>query len=71
MWAHDGAGRRHPVVKSGELTTGKPIVFDSLEVGERAEGWVVFEIPESTRIVRIQYQDANTRANSGEGFWAV
>ncbi|WP_405787533.1 hypothetical protein [Streptomyces sp. NBC_01367] len=71
MWAHDGAGRRHPVVKTGELTTGKPIVFDSLEVGERAEGWVVFEIPESVRIVRLQYQDANAQANSGEGFWAV
>lgn len=71
MWAHDGAGQRHPVVKTGELTTGKPIVFDSLEVGERVEGWVVFEIPESARIVRLQYQDANTRANSGEGFWAV
>ncbi|MFD4914480.1 hypothetical protein ACFWNR_14795 [Streptomyces virginiae] len=71
MWAHDSAGQRHPVVKTGELTTGKPILFDSLEVGERAEGWVVFEIPESARIVRLQYQDANMRANSGEGFWAV
>ncbi|MGZ9931442.1 hypothetical protein ACXNSR_16305 [Streptomyces sp. NC-S4] len=71
MWAHDSAGRRHPVVKTGELTTGKPIVFDSLEVGERAEGWVVFEIPESVRIARLQYQDANIRSNSGEGFWAV
>ncbi|MGW7329916.1 hypothetical protein ACWGIU_15235 [Streptomyces sp. NPDC054840] len=71
MWAHDLAGQRHPVVTTGELTTGKPIVFDSLEVGERAAGWVVFEIPESTRIVRLQYQDANTQANSGEGFWAV
>ncbi|MEU2449931.1 hypothetical protein [Streptomyces sp. NPDC012765] len=71
MWAHDSAGQRHPVVKTGELTTGKPIVFDSLEVGERAEGWVVFEIPESARIVRLQYQDANMQTNSGEGFWAV
>ncbi|MFE7094539.1 DUF4352 domain-containing protein [Streptomyces erythrochromogenes] len=71
MWAHDGAGQRHPVVPTGELTTGKPIVFDSLEVGERAEGWVVFEIPENARIVRLEYQDANIRANTGEGFWAV
>ncbi|WP_404959664.1 DUF4352 domain-containing protein [Streptomyces sp. 147326] len=71
MWAHDSEGRRHPVVSTGELTTGKPLLFDSLEVGERAEGWVVFEIPENTRIVRLQYQDANMRANSGEGFWAV
>ncbi len=71
MWAHDGAGQRHPVVPTGELTTGKPIVFDSLEVGERAEGWVVFEVPENARIVRLEYQDANIRANSGEGFWAV
>lgn len=71
MWAHDGAGQRHPVVPTGELTTGKPLVFDSLEVGERAEGWVVFEIPENARIERLQYQDANIQANSGGGFWAV
>ncbi|MET9464735.1 DUF4352 domain-containing protein [Streptomyces sp. NPDC006544] len=71
MWALDGAGQRHAVVPTGELTTGKPIVFDSLAVGERAEGWVVFEIPENTRIVRLQYQDANMQANSGGGFWAV
>ncbi|MEV6729616.1 hypothetical protein [Streptomyces sp. NPDC051364] len=71
MWAYDSAGGRHPVVPTGELTTGKPLVFDSLAVGERAEGWVVFEIPEKARIVRLQYQDANMQANSGEGFWAV
>ncbi|MCJ1679054.1 DUF4352 domain-containing protein [Streptomyces sp. APSN-46.1] len=71
MWAHDSAGKRHPVVPTGELTTGKPLVFDSLEVGERAEGWVVFEIPENVRIVRLQYQDANIQANSGAGYWAV
>ncbi|MCX5297907.1 DUF4352 domain-containing protein [Streptomyces sp. NBC_00193] len=71
MWALDGAGQRHPVVPTGELTTGKPLVFDSLSVGERAEGWVVFEIPENARIVRLQYQDANMVANSGGGFWAV
>ncbi|MFD9355998.1 DUF4352 domain-containing protein [Streptomyces sp. NPDC060031] len=71
MWALDGAGQRHPVVPTGALTTGKPLVFDSLEVGERAEGWVVFEIPENARIVRLQYQDANMQANSGGGFWAV
>lgn len=71
MWAHDSAGQRHPVVPTGELTTGKPLVFDSLEVGERAEGWVVFEIPENARIMRLQYQDANMQTNSGEGFWAV
>ncbi|WP_052713501.1 DUF4352 domain-containing protein [Streptomyces katrae] len=71
MWAYDGAGKRHPVVRTGELTTGKPLVFDSLAVGERAEGWVVFEIPDNQRIVRLQYQDANMRPNSGGGFWAV
>ncbi|MGR4883321.1 hypothetical protein ACIPUC_28465 [Streptomyces sp. LARHCF249] len=71
MWAHDSAGQRHPVVPTGELTTGKPLVFDSLAVGERAEGWVVFEIPENARIERLQYQDANIQANSGGGFWAV
>ncbi|MFD7260290.1 hypothetical protein [Streptomyces sp. NPDC059874] len=71
MWAHDSAGGRHGVVPTGELTTGKPLVFDSLAVGERVEGWVVFEIPENARIDRLQYQDTNIRANSGEGFWAV
>ncbi|GLV83845.1 hypothetical protein Slala03_35340 [Streptomyces lavendulae subsp. lavendulae] len=71
MWAYDSAGKRYPIVRTGELTTGKPLVFDSLAVGERAEGWVVFEIPENTRIVRLQYQDANMRANSGGGFWSV
>ncbi|MGP3686666.1 DUF4352 domain-containing protein [Streptomyces sp. IBSNAI002] len=71
MWAHDSAGQRHPVVPTGELTTGKPLVFDSLAVGERAEGWVVFEIPENARIERLQYQDTNIQANSGGGFWAV
>ncbi len=71
MWAYDSAGQRHPVVRTGELTTGKPLVFDPLAVGERAEGWVVFEIPEDVHIVRLQYQDANAQPNSGEGFWAV
>ncbi|MDJ0380517.1 hypothetical protein [Streptomyces sp. G-G2] len=71
MWAYDSAGQRYPAVKTGGLTTGKPLVFDSLSVGDRAEGWVAFEIPENVRIVRLQYQDANTQANSGEGFWAV
>ncbi|MET9886543.1 hypothetical protein ABZZ20_26080 [Streptomyces sp. NPDC006430] len=71
MWAYDSAGQRHPMVRTGELTTGKPLVFDSLAVGERVEGWVVFEIPEKARIVRLQYQDANIRSNTGEGFWAV
>ncbi|RSS80196.1 hypothetical protein [Streptomyces sp. WAC06614] len=71
MWALDSAGQRYPSIATGELTTGKPLVFDSLSVGDRAEGWVVFEIPENARIVRLQYQDANTQANSGEGFWSV
>uniref|UniRef100_A0AAU2JNH9 DUF4352 domain-containing protein n=1 Tax=Streptomyces sp. NBC_00049 TaxID=2903617 RepID=A0AAU2JNH9_9ACTN len=71
MWAHDSTGQRHQVVPTGELSTGKPLVFDSLAVGERAEGWVVFEIPENATIQRLQYEDTNVRANSGEGFWAV
>ncbi|OEJ32359.1 hypothetical protein [Streptomyces subrutilus] len=71
MWAHDSAGRRHPVVPTGELTTGKSLVFDYLAVGERAEGWAVFEIPENARVERLQYEDANIRANSGGGFWVV
>ncbi|MFI8104054.1 hypothetical protein [Streptomyces sp. NPDC086023] len=71
MWAIDAEGVRHPSVPTGELTTGKPLPFDSLAVGEQAEGWVVFEIPENVRIVRLQYRDANMQANSGEGFWQI
>ncbi|QES48690.1 hypothetical protein DEJ50_13495 [Streptomyces venezuelae] len=71
MWALDSAGGRHPAVATGELTTGKPLVFDSLSVGDRREGWVVFEVPENAAIVRLQYQDANTQTNSGEGFWGI
>ncbi|WP_424213285.1 hypothetical protein ACN20G_15045 [Streptomyces sp. BI20] len=71
VWAHDSAGRSWPAVATGELTTGRPLVLDSLAVGSRAEGWVVFEIPDNARIVRLQYRDANVRANSGEGFWTI
>ncbi|WP_051796368.1 hypothetical protein [Streptomyces sp. NRRL S-87] len=71
MWAIDGDGGRHPAVPTGELTTGKALPFAPLAVGEQAEGWVVFEIPENVRVVQLQYRDANTATNSGEGFWQV
>ncbi|MCB5166360.1 DUF4352 domain-containing protein [Streptomyces bambusae] len=71
VWAVDADGREHPAVRTGKLTTGAPLVFEPLEVGDRAEGWVVFEIPENVRIVRLQYKDANILPNSGEGHWHV
>ncbi|WP_328970015.1 hypothetical protein [Streptomyces sp. NBC_00239] len=71
MWAIDGEGRRHPSLQTGRLSTGAPIAFESLEVGERVEGWVVFEIPENVRIVQLQYRDANMLPNSREGYWHI
>ncbi|MEV7415730.1 hypothetical protein [Streptomyces sp. NPDC089919] len=71
VWALDRDGGRHEAVPTGELTTGKPLPAGSLGVGDEAEGWVVFEIPENVHIVQLQYRDANTQANSGEGFWQV
>ncbi|MER7762452.1 hypothetical protein [Streptomyces sp. NPDC097619] len=71
MWAVDGEGRRHPSVATGKLTTGDALVPRPLAVGEQAEGWVVFEIPENVRIVQLQYREANTRANAPEGSWHI
>ncbi|MFE9256187.1 DUF4352 domain-containing protein [Streptomyces sp. NPDC006879] len=71
MWAVDAEGHRYPSVVSGELTTGRPLVFEALAVGEKAEGWVVFEIPKTVHIARLHYQDANSQANGRGGVWVV
>ncbi|MEV6395124.1 DUF4352 domain-containing protein [Streptomyces sp. NPDC051907] len=53
MWAVDGKGKRYPSIKAGEITTGFPLKLNALPVGEDTHGWVVFEVPENARIVRL------------------
>jgi hypothetical protein len=52
-WVVDDRGRRHPAVRSGELTTGFPLKVRTLPVGEHAEGWLVFEVPFGSRAVGL------------------
>ncbi|MFD3439115.1 DUF4352 domain-containing protein [Streptomyces sp. NPDC058685] len=52
-WVTDEKGRRHPAVKTGEITTGLPAAWNTLAAGEHAEGWMVFEVPENARIMRF------------------
>lgn len=52
-WVVDAQGKRHPAVRTGELTTGSPLALKSLKVGEQAQGWLVFEVPQDARIVRL------------------
>ncbi|WP_267243129.1 DUF4352 domain-containing protein [Streptomyces sp. PR69] len=52
-WVVDAHGKRHPAVTTGELTTGLPLDADGLAAGDRAEGWLAFEVPEDARIVRF------------------
>jgi hypothetical protein len=53
-WVVDDRGRRHPAVRSGEITTGIPLASDAaLPVGEHSVGWLVFEMPFGARAVRL------------------
>ncbi|MEJ8637095.1 MULTISPECIES: DUF4352 domain-containing protein [Streptomyces] len=52
-WVTDDKGRRHPVIRTGEITTGFPAAWNTLAAGEHAEGWLVFEVPENARIMRF------------------
>ncbi|MGW4029948.1 DUF4352 domain-containing protein [Streptomyces sp. NPDC004838] len=52
-WVADEKGKRYPAVKSGEITTGLALEWNSLAVGDPVQGWLVFEVPENTRIVRF------------------
>ncbi|QIP84908.1 DUF4352 domain-containing protein [Streptomyces sp. Tu 2975] len=52
-WVVDDRGKRHPAVRSGELTTGVPLKVRTLTVGEHADGWLVFEVPFGSRAVRL------------------
>ncbi|MER7048779.1 DUF4352 domain-containing protein [Streptomyces jumonjinensis] len=53
-WAVDEKGRRHRPVASAPLTTGRILKGNIIPAGEQAQGWLVFEVPEKTRIVRLQ-----------------
>jgi hypothetical protein len=53
-WVVDDRGRRHAAVRSGEITTGRPLAADkALPVGGHSTGWLVFEMPFDTRAVRL------------------
>ncbi|MER6913686.1 hypothetical protein ABT354_18610 [Streptomyces sp. NPDC000594] len=51
--AEDTEGRRHPPVTTGTLTTGRPLAWRTLAVGEQRDGWLVFELPDRTRLARL------------------
>lgn len=52
-WVVDHRGKRHPAVRSGELTTGLPLKVRTLTVGEHADGWLVFKVPFGSRAVAL------------------
>lgn len=52
-WVVDGRGRRYPAVRTGEITTGSPLVTTTLPVGEHSTGWLAFEVPFDARAVRL------------------
>ncbi|EDY52539.1 hypothetical protein SSCG_05546 [Streptomyces clavuligerus] len=52
-WVADDRGRRYPRTATGTLTTGRPLTWRNLAVGEQRDGWLVFEVPERARIVRF------------------
>ncbi|MCX4819052.1 DUF4352 domain-containing protein [Streptomyces sp. NBC_01142] len=52
-WVVDEKGSRYPAIRTGEITTGSPLVLNRLPVGEQVEGWLVFEVPENARIVQL------------------
>ncbi|MFI1398402.1 DUF4352 domain-containing protein [Streptomyces sp. NPDC020681] len=62
-WVVDENGRRYPAVRTGEITTGFPLKWNALTVGEQSEGWLVFEVPENARIVRLHSTIGNTSLN--------
>ncbi|MFI6287037.1 DUF4352 domain-containing protein [Streptomyces sp. NPDC051018] len=52
-WVTDGKGNRYPAVDSGAITTGLPLEWNTLAVGEQVQGWLVFEVPEDADIVKF------------------
>ncbi|MEU5979841.1 DUF4352 domain-containing protein [Streptomyces sp. NPDC047315] len=57
-WVTDDRGKRHSVLSGTaadvkEFTTGIPLKWNTLAVGEQSEGWLVFDVPEDARITRF------------------
>lgn len=65
-WVVDDRGRRHPAVRSGEITTGSPLATTALPVGEESTGWLVFDVPFGSRAVRL-----HCTAGSAERSWRL
>ncbi|MFJ8229558.1 DUF4352 domain-containing protein [Streptomyces sp. NPDC094448] len=49
-WVTDTAGKRHPAVSGGEITTGLPVKWNILAAGDSVEGWLLFDVPESAAL---------------------
>ncbi|MFE0423206.1 hypothetical protein [Streptomyces sp. NPDC058953] len=52
-WVTDTKGKRHPAVPGGEITTGIPVEWNTLAVGESADGWLVFDVPKAAFITEF------------------
>ncbi len=59
-WVVDEKGRRYPAVRAGDITTGTPLVVTTLAVGEQAQGWLVYEVPQNARIAEVRCTVGNT-----------
>ncbi|MEO3976050.1 DUF4352 domain-containing protein [Streptomyces sp. CAU 1734] len=49
-WVLDAGGKRHPAVVTRALTTGAPLKWNTVAAGEHRAGWLVFELPEKSRV---------------------
>ncbi|QDY78752.1 DUF4352 domain-containing protein [Streptomyces qinzhouensis] len=52
-WVADTTGKRHPAVSGGEITTGMPVKWNILAAGESADGWLLFDVPESAVVTQF------------------
>ncbi|MGV9314746.1 DUF4352 domain-containing protein [Streptomyces sp. NPDC003691] len=52
-WVTDAAGERHPAVSGGEITTGFPVKWNILAGGESAEGWLLFDVPQTAALTQF------------------
>lgn len=49
----DSRGTAYRAVAAGDITTGSPLKPKALSAGEQMQGWLVFEVPDNARIVRL------------------
>ncbi|MEU9604769.1 DUF4352 domain-containing protein [Streptomyces sp. NPDC048057] len=54
-WVTDDEGKRYAPLSTTveEFTTGIPLKWNTLAVGEQSEGWLVFDVPEEAHITRF------------------